>query len=253
MTKQPFCLVYVSMSMAMAACRGSTDLLQWPWELQRGRADEGHPRQTSTVLKSMHLCSRGAQQQHPAMPTCAQPLHAWDVISKPRKEKSRWRVSLRQQYQGEKPHSPRQGRGSVGSRWWGAALGSGGPAPGQESWWHYGTGEASWFLAWGKVVPQELSSAVRSNPTRTVFFFPKYPYPFTPFLGGLLLNCLVCLCLNLGGPFRGVVGPVGASPVVRLVVGFSLIVRLLPEVCLTQIPLSAREWQGLTQYSAYHI
>lgn len=64
------------------------------------------------------------------------------------------------------------------------------------------------------------------------------PNPFTPFLGGLLLNCLVCLCLNLGGPLRGVVGPVGASPVVRLVVGFSLIVGLLSEVCLTQIPLS---------------
>lgn len=32
-------------------------------------------------------------------------------------------------------------------------------------------------------------------------------HPCTPFLGGLLLNCLVCLCLNLGGPFRGVAGP----------------------------------------------
>lgn len=28
-----------------------------------------------------------------------------------------------------------------------------------------------------------------------------------PFLGGLLLNCLVCRCLNLGGPFLGVTGP----------------------------------------------
>lgn len=32
-------------------------------------------------------------------------------------------------------------------------------------------------------------------------------YPWTPFLGGLLLNCLVCRCLNLGGPFLGVTGP----------------------------------------------
>lgn len=32
-------------------------------------------------------------------------------------------------------------------------------------------------------------------------------HPCTPFLGGLLLNCRVCLCLNLGGPFRGVAGP----------------------------------------------
>lgn len=72
--------------------------------------------------------------------------------------------------------------------------------------------------------------------------FPKCPYPFTPFLGGLLLNCLVCLCLNLGGPLRGVVGPVGASPVLRLVVGFSLIAGLfcVTGVCHAQIPLSAR-------------
>lgn len=32
-------------------------------------------------------------------------------------------------------------------------------------------------------------------------------YPWTPFLGGLLLNWRVCLCLNLGGPLRGVAGP----------------------------------------------
>lgn len=32
-------------------------------------------------------------------------------------------------------------------------------------------------------------------------------HPLTPFLGGLLLNCLVILCLNLGGPLLGVVGP----------------------------------------------
>lgn len=32
-------------------------------------------------------------------------------------------------------------------------------------------------------------------------------HPWIPFLGGLLLNCLVCLCLNLGGPFLGVTGP----------------------------------------------
>lgn len=34
-----------------------------------------------------------------------------------------------------------------------------------------------------------------------------WSYPFTPFFGGLLLNWRVCLCLNLGGPLRGVVGP----------------------------------------------
>lgn len=37
--------------------------------------------------------------------------------------------------------------------------------------------------------------------------FSPHTYPFTPFLGGLLLNCRVCLCLNLGGPLRGVIGP----------------------------------------------
>lgn len=84
----------------------------------------------------------------------------------------------------------------------------------------------------------QFSSGEQSN--SNCFFF--FPYPFTPFLGGLLLNCLVCLCLNLGGPLRGVVGPVGASPVLRLVVGFSLIAGLFcaTGVCLAQIPLSAR-------------
>ena len=33
-------------------------------------------------------------------------------------------------------------------------------------------------------------------------------HPFCPGLGALLLKVLVCLCLNLGGPFLGVVGPV---------------------------------------------
>lgn len=32
-------------------------------------------------------------------------------------------------------------------------------------------------------------------------------YPWIPFFGGLLLNWRVCLCLNLGGPLRGVAGP----------------------------------------------
>lgn len=32
-------------------------------------------------------------------------------------------------------------------------------------------------------------------------------HPWTPFFGGLLLNWRVCLCLNLGGPLRGVAGP----------------------------------------------
>lgn len=34
------------------------------------------------------------------------------------------------------------------------------------------------------------------------------PHPFCPGLGALLLKVRVCLCLNLGGPFLGVVGPV---------------------------------------------
>ena len=32
-------------------------------------------------------------------------------------------------------------------------------------------------------------------------------HPWIPFFGGLLLNWRVCLCLNLGGPLRGVAGP----------------------------------------------
>lgn len=38
------------------------------------------------------------------------------------------------------------------------------------------------------------------------------PNPWIPFFGGLLLNWRVCLCLNLGGPLRGVAGP----PVTRV-------------------------------------
>lgn len=51
--------------------------------------------------------------------------------------------------------------------------------------------------------------------------FSFLSYPFTPFLGGLLLNWRVCLCLNLGGPLRGVVGPWfevgGANTVLSLI------------------------------------
>ena len=51
--------------------------------------------------------------------------------------------------------------------------------------------------------------------------FSFWSYPFTPFLGGLLLNWRVCLCLNLGGPLRGVVGPWfevgGANTVLSLI------------------------------------
>lgn len=35
-----------------------------------------------------------------------------------------------------------------------------------------------------------------------------FSHPFCPGLGALLLKVRVCLCLNLGGPFLGVVGPV---------------------------------------------
>lgn len=42
--------------------------------------------------------------------------------------------------------------------------------------------------------------------------FDTVTYPWTPFFGGLLLNWRVCLCLNLGGPLRGVAGP----PVTRV-------------------------------------
>lgn len=36
---------------------------------------------------------------------------------------------------------------------------------------------------------------------------PAVTHPWIPFFGGLLLNWRVCLCLNLGGPLRGVAGP----------------------------------------------
>lgn len=51
------------------------------------------------------------------------------------------------------------------------------------------------------------------------------PNPLTPFLGGLLLNWRVCLCLNLGGPLRGVVGPwfeAGGAKVVLSLILMSL-------------------------------
>lgn len=55
--------------------------------------------------------------------------------------------------------------------------------------------------------------------------FSFWSYPFTPFLGGLLLNWRVCLCLNLGGPLRGVVGPwfeAGGAKVVLSLILMSL-------------------------------
>lgn len=70
--------------------------------------------------------------------------------------------------------------------------------------------------------------------------FPSPTYPFTPFLGGLLLNCRVCLCLNLGGPLRGVVGPwLGAG---GLREGLSLISVLeWPVLCFQ----ACRRWKEM--------
>lgn len=44
-------------------------------------------------------------------------------------------------------------------------------------------------------------------------------HPWIPFFGGLLLNWRVCLCLNLGGPLRGVAGP-PVTRVADLISGF---------------------------------
>lgn len=51
------------------------------------------------------------------------------------------------------------------------------------------------------------TKAICGNGRRQAPSSSPHTYPFTPFLGGLLLNCRVCLCLNLGGPLRGVIGP----------------------------------------------
>ena len=42
---------------------------------------------------------------------------------------------------------------------------------------------------------------------KLTFNMSGFSYPFWPGFGALLLNVRVCLCLNLGGPFLGVVGP----------------------------------------------
>lgn len=55
--------------------------------------------------------------------------------------------------------------------------------------------------------------------------FSFWSYPFTPFLGGLLLNWRVCRCLNLGGPLRGVVGPWLEAGGTKVVVSLILIVQ----------------------------
>lgn len=112
-------------------------------------------------------------------------------------------------------------------------------APGWRADGTWGQGET--FCPCPREDAQKHSVAVRATQLAWLLFFPTFPYPLTPFLGGLLLNCLVCLCLNLGGPLRGVVGPVGASPVLRLAAGVSLIAGLCAAgTCLSQIPLPAR-------------
>lgn len=60
-------------------------------------------------------------------------------------------------------------------------------------------------------------------------FIVQHTYPFTPFLGGLLLKCLVILCLNWGGPLLGVMGP----PTTRVgEVGISARLLVLPPLPL---------------------
>lgn len=66
------------------------------------------------------------------------------------------------------------------------------------------------------------------------------PNPFTPFLGGLLLNWRVCLCLNLGGPLCRVVGPWFEAGGTRVVL--SLILMALGWLVeLLQAPYTVRE------------
>lgn len=65
-------------------------------------------------------------------------------------------------------------------------------------------------------IPGISSPKLRRRKTNKMSSFHAVPeppkqrreaYPWIPFFGGLLLNWRVCLCLNLGGPLRGVAGP----------------------------------------------
>lgn len=92
---------------------------------------------------------------------------------------------------------------------------------------------------------QNQSSLVGEKKTnRKSFSF--WSYPFTPFLGGLLLNWRVCRCLNLGGPLRGVVGPWLEAGGTKVVVSLILIVQEWPMV-LFWAPLTVREKERILQ------
>lgn len=77
-------------------------------------------------------------------------------------------------------------------------------------------------------------------------------HPCTPFLGGLLLNCLVCLCLNLGGPFRGVAGP-PVTLVADLISGLGgsrLMAGPRPAACPgSRLSLWVRRWRGTAPHT----
>lgn len=67
------------------------------------------------------------------------------------------------------------------------------------------------------------------------------------------MNCLVCLCLNLGGPFRGVAGP-PVTLVADLISGFVGGSRLMavpgPAACPgSRLSLGVRRWHGMAPHT----
>uniref|UniRef100_A0A8B9VNW5 Rho GDP dissociation inhibitor beta n=1 Tax=Anas zonorhyncha TaxID=75864 RepID=A0A8B9VNW5_9AVES len=63
-----------------------------------------------------------------------------------------------------------------------------------------GQGETSWILVWGKMVPQEPSLAVGSNPIQIVSVLSKMPLPFYSFFRRLALELPCLSLLELGRP-----------------------------------------------------
>lgn len=76
-----------------------------------------------------------------------------------------------------------------------------------------------------------------------------FAYPLTPFLGGLLLNCRVILCLNFGGPLRGVVGQV---TLVGLPMASPLRLLRLPMLVLVLVLITELVWFDFRMIHKYN-
>lgn len=99
-----------------------------------------------------------------------------------------------------------------------------------------GQGETSWILVWGKMVPQEPSLAVGSNPIQIVSVLSKMPLPFYSFFRRLALELPCLSLLELGRPLAWCGGT--SRSISSVEVGGGILAHCWAVLCNRSMPCS---------------